>query len=58
MLARTWSSLDHLTEGRMAWNIVTSFNNASAKAFGKGETVLSSEERYECAHEYMDVVYK
>lgn len=35
ILARTWSTLDHATQGRIAWNVVTSYSNASAKAMGK-----------------------
>lgn len=34
-LARTFSTLDHLTKGRMAWNVVTSWSQAAADAFGK-----------------------
>lgn len=33
-MARTFSTLDHLTEGRVAWNVVTSWSQAAANAFG------------------------
>lgn len=56
-VARTYSTLDHLTEGRIAWNIVTSYSDAAAKALGE-EEVIPHDERYAVADEYMDVVYK
>ena len=57
ILARTMSSLDHLTDGRIAWNVVTSWSKAAALALG-AEDVVPHDERYEVAHEYMDLVYK
>jgi hypothetical protein len=56
ILARTYSSLDHATKGRIAWNIVTSYSDASAKANGL-EEITAHDLRYEKAHEYMDLVY-
>jgi alkanesulfonate monooxygenase SsuD/methylene tetrahydromethanopterin reductase-like flavin-dependent oxidoreductase (luciferase family) len=56
ILARTWSTLDHATQGRVAWNMVTSYSNASAKAMGKG-SITPKHLRYEEAHEYMDLCY-
>lgn len=55
-LARTFSTLDHLTNGRVAWNVVTSWSTAAAKAFGRD--LVAHDKRYEIAEEYMDVVYK
>lgn len=55
--ARTYSTLDHLTEGRIAWNIVTSYSQSAADAFGE-EKVLPHDERYARADEYMDIAYK
>jgi alkanesulfonate monooxygenase SsuD/methylene tetrahydromethanopterin reductase-like flavin-dependent oxidoreductase (luciferase family) len=55
-LARTFSTLDHLTNGRIAWNVVTSWSKAAANAFG--QTLVGHDKRYEIAEEYMDVVYK
>lgn len=55
-LARTMSSLDHLTEGRIAWNIVTSWSKSAANALG-ADDVVPHDERYEVAHEYMDLCY-
>ncbi|RDW61302.1 hypothetical protein BP5796_11194 [Coleophoma crateriformis] len=57
ILARTMSSLDHLTDGRVAWNIVTSWSKGSADALG-ADDVVPHDERYEIAEEYMDLCYK
>jgi len=55
--ARQMSTLDHLTKGRVAWNIVTSYLPNAATNFGLGE-LPSHDERYGLADEYLDVVYK
>lgn len=52
--ARVFSSLDHLTEGRIAWNIVTSYLE-SASENGLGER-LPHDERYDRAEAYLRVV--
>ena len=52
--ARVFSSLDHLTGGRVGWNIVTSFS-ASASANGLGD-YLPHDERYDRTDEYVSVV--
>ncbi|MFK0006553.1 LLM class flavin-dependent oxidoreductase [Paenarthrobacter sp. NPDC090520] len=57
LLARKFSSLDHLTGGRVGWNIVTSYSEAAARNLGK-EQQLTPAERYDMADEYMEVVYK
>ena len=57
VLARQYSSLDHITGGRCAWNIVTSFSKSSAQALGQ-DSILPHDERYVMADEFMDVVYK
>ncbi|KAI1138356.1 Nitrilotriacetate monooxygenase component A/pristinamycin IIA synthase subunit A [Hypoxylon sp. FL0543] len=56
-LARRFSTVDHLAEGRVAWNIVTSYLESAARNFGL-ETQIEHDERYRIAEEYMDVVYK
>jgi FMN-dependent oxidoreductase (nitrilotriacetate monooxygenase family) len=56
-LARKLSTLDHLTRGRIGWNIVTGYSDSAARNFGLG-TLLSHDERYEQAHEYLEVTYK
>ncbi len=55
--ARRVSTLDHLTGGRFAWNIVTGYLNSAAKAFGK-PTQMAHDDRYKMADEFMEVVYK
>ena len=57
LLARAFSTLDHLTQGRVAWNIVTSYQDSAARNLGLGEQI-PHDERYDRAEEYMDVVYK
>ncbi len=57
VLARQFSTLDHLTEGRVAWNVVTSHTDSSARALGM-EHITPHDERYLVADEFMDVVYK
>ena len=49
-LARTLASLDMLTRGRMAWNIVTSATNLEAKNFGM-DGIPAKDERYDRAEE-------
>lgn len=41
----------------MGWNIVTSYSNDAAKAFGR-DGVMAHDERYAAAEEYMDIVYQ
>ncbi|KAL4821873.1 luciferase-like domain-containing protein [Aspergillus spinulosporus] len=54
-IARRFASLDHLSGGRAAWNIVTTANPESAKNFGRDEH-LEHSERYKRAREFYDVV--
>lgn len=55
--ARRLSTLDHLSKGRIGWNIVTSVSHNAAQNFGF-ERIVAHDERYAWADEYMDVVYK
>ncbi|NPT39140.1 LLM class flavin-dependent oxidoreductase [Paraburkholderia xenovorans] len=55
--ARRMSTLDHLTGGRIGWNIVTGYARSSARALGNAR-VIAHDERYDIADEYMEVVYK
>lgn len=55
--ARRFSTLDHLTEGRIGWNVVATGGGSGALSFGR-EHVLSHEERYAQAEEFMEVSYK
>jgi long-chain alkane monooxygenase len=55
--ARRMSTLDHLTKGRVAWNVVTSYLPNAARNFGLADEI-DHDHRYEIADEYMDVCYK
>lgn len=57
MLARRFSTLDHITGGRIAWNIVSSYLDSAAKNLGLPHQV-SHDERYEIADEFLEVCYK
>ena len=54
-MARKMASLDHMTGGRAAWNVVTSGDPHEAPNFGRDEH-WGREERYLRAREYVDVV--
>jgi FMN-dependent oxidoreductase (nitrilotriacetate monooxygenase family) len=55
--ARTVSTLDHLTRGRVAWNIVTSYLESGARNFGRAG-LPEHDERYAIADEYLDICYR
>jgi FMN-dependent oxidoreductase (nitrilotriacetate monooxygenase family) len=55
--ARRMSTLDHLTDGRIGWNIVTGYLNSAAKGVGL-DSQNSHDLRYRIADEYMEVMYK
>lgn len=57
LLARRFSSLDHFTDGRVGWNIVTSYQDSAARNLGLSGQA-PHDQRYDRAEEYMDVVYK
>ena len=54
-IARRFASLDHISGGRAAWNIVTTSNPESAKNFGLDEHIEHGN-RYKRAREFYDVV--
>ena len=55
--ARRMSTLDHLTGGRVGWNIVTGYLDSAARNLGLPKQI-AHDERYDLADEYLDVVYK
>ncbi|MET1052236.1 MAG: LLM class flavin-dependent oxidoreductase [Mycetocola sp.] len=55
--ARRMSTVDHLTRGRIGWNIVTSYLPNAARNFGLADEI-PHDKRYEIADEYLDVLYK
>ncbi|EDU49391.1 dibenzothiophene desulfurization enzyme A [Pyrenophora tritici-repentis] len=56
-LARRLSTVDHLTKGRLGWNIVTSYLDSAARNMGMKQQ-LPHDERYAQAEEYVKVMYK
>ncbi|HWK95484.1 MAG TPA: LLM class flavin-dependent oxidoreductase [Pseudolabrys sp.] len=54
-IARRFASLDHLSDGRAGWNIVTSFADAEGRNFGL-DAHLDHAARYRRAEEFVDVV--
>ncbi|EPH1274767.1 LLM class flavin-dependent oxidoreductase, partial [Acinetobacter baumannii] len=55
--ARRISTLDHLTQGRVGWNIVTSYLESGSKNLGL-KTQVNHDNRYDIADEYLEVLYK
>ncbi len=57
LFARRMSTLDHLSRGRVGWNIVTGYLDSAAKAMGLSEQA-EHDRRYDQADEYLQVLYK
>jgi FMN-dependent oxidoreductase (nitrilotriacetate monooxygenase family) len=55
--ARRISTLDHLTDGRIGWNIVTGYLDSAARAAGR-PVQTAHDDRYDVADDYMEAVYK
>lgn len=55
--ARRMSTLDHLTAGRVAWNVVTGYLDSAAKGVGQTQQT-AHDTRYDIAHDYMQAMYK
>ena len=56
-VARQFASLDHISAGRAAWNVVTSANDFAARNFGHAKLAAHAS-RYARAREFVDVVKK
>ncbi len=54
-LARKFASLDHLSQGRAGWNVVTTIGDQTARNFGRQQQ-LAAAERYDRAEEFVDTV--
>lgn len=54
-VARVFATMDHMLNGRVAWNVVTSLNNAEAMNFSQAEHP-EHDLRYDKADEFMEVV--
>lgn len=52
-VARTFATLDHLSGGRAAWNVVTSVNDSEAQNYGFDQT-LDHDARYDRADEFLE----
>lgn len=57
LFARRMSTLDHLSRGRVGWNIVTGYLDSAARAMGLNQQV-EHDRRYDQADEYLEVLYK
>lgn len=57
LLARSFSTLDHLARGRVAWNIVTGFSDSAARAMGDAAQI-PHDERYDRAEDFLAAAYK
>lgn len=57
LLAKRFSTLDHLMQGRIGWNIATSWKKTAFKAIGMDEPT-GHDVRYEMADEYLNLIYK
>jgi FMN-dependent oxidoreductase (nitrilotriacetate monooxygenase family) len=55
--ARRMSTLDHLTKGRIGWNIVTGYLDSAARGMGMAQQV-AHDDRYDVAEDYMQATYK
>lgn len=55
--ARRMSTLDHLSNGRVGWNIVTGYLDSAARNLGLARQ-LGHDQRYDLADEYLQVLYK
>lgn len=58
LLARKFTTLDHLTKGRIAWNVVTSLLDSAARNIIGRDRQLPHDIRYDSAQEFIDVTYK
>jgi len=55
--ARRLTTLDHLTRGRVGWNVVTGYLPSAARNLGHDDQ-MEHDERYNHADEYLEVLYK
>ncbi len=55
--ARRLATLDHLTQGRVGWNVVTGYLPSAAQNMGNDDQ-MEHDERYNHADEYLEVIYK
>lgn len=58
LFARRLATLDHLSNGRVGWNVVSSYLDSAARNVLNGENLPPHDERYVRAQEYLDVIYE
>jgi FMN-dependent oxidoreductase (nitrilotriacetate monooxygenase family) len=56
-IVRSFTTLDHLSAGRGAWNVVTSMNDSEGRIFGQARH-MDHDRRYDRADEFMEVAFK
>jgi FMN-dependent oxidoreductase (nitrilotriacetate monooxygenase family) len=54
--ARRFATLDHITNGRIAWNVVTTSSAVVSELFGRQQ--VAHDERYAIAQDFLDLSYK
>ncbi|MFE1584051.1 LLM class flavin-dependent oxidoreductase, partial [Acinetobacter baumannii] len=52
-----FASLDHLTQGRIGWNIVTGYLDSAERLIGQ-KGLKDHDARYEQAEEFLELCYK
>ncbi|GAA4675771.1 NtaA/DmoA family FMN-dependent monooxygenase [Frondihabitans cladoniiphilus] len=57
MLARMMNALDHVSDGRIGWNVVTGSNDGGAQNYGRDKQ-FPHDQRYDMADEFIDVANK
>ncbi len=55
--ARRFTTLDHLTNGRVGWNVVTGYLRSGARGMGRPE-VRRHDDRYDLGDDFMEASYK
>jgi len=55
--ARRISTLDHLTNGRIGWNVVTGYLDSAARAVGRAAQE-GHDRRYDLADDYLEALYR
>lgn len=56
-IVRSFTTLDHLSAGRGAWNVVTSMNDSEGRIFGHAHH-MEHDQRYDRADEFMEVAFR
>jgi len=57
-VARRFATLDHLSQGRVGWNVVMSYHPNANENYGADYDGLSSAQRYDRAEDFLTVCYK